>query len=49
MLKSVLPDAELSDTLKGSIIFMDPLVIGLILFILFSEIVLYLQEIRNKK
>ncbi|WP_153731469.1 TRAP transporter large permease [Sporosarcina obsidiansis] len=44
VLKSVLPDAKLSDIIKGSLIFVIPLVIGLILIILFPEIVLYLPN-----
>ena len=42
VLKSVVPDASLSEVISGSLIFILPLAVGMLLLILFPQIALYL-------
>lgn len=44
VLKSVLPEMKLSDIIRGSFIFIIPLIVGLIIIIIFPEIVLFLPS-----
>ena len=42
VLKSVIPDTRLSDVIRGSLIFIAPLALGIVLLIAFPEIALFL-------
>lgn len=46
VLKSVLPDVKMSDVIMGSLIFIIPITIGLILIIIFPDIVLFLPNLE---
>lgn len=45
VLKSVVPDANLSEVIRGSLIFIVPLAAGILLLILFPQIALYLPSL----
>ena len=47
VLKSVVPDAELSEVINGSLIFILPLAAGILLLILFPEIAIYLPALAK--
>ena len=45
VLKSVVRDAELSEVIRGSLIFIAPLASGILLLIVFPQIALYLPNL----
>lgn len=47
VLKSVIPEAKMSEIISGSLIFVLPLVIGLILIVVFPQIALFLPSLAN--
>ena len=47
VLKSVIPDTSLSDVIVGSLLFILPLFIGILLLIFFPQIALYLPGLAN--
>ena len=47
VLKSVVPDATLSDVIRGSLIFIVPLALGILLLIAFPQIALYLPSLAK--
>jgi len=44
VLKAVIPNTELSDVVKGSLVFIIPLVIGILLLLLFPELALFVPQ-----
>jgi C4-dicarboxylate transporter DctM subunit len=44
-LKSVVPGVELSDVIKGSLIFVAPMLLGIVILLLFPQIALFLPSL----
>lgn len=47
VLKSVVPGTELRDVIRGSLIFIVPLALGILLLIAFPQIALYLPSLMR--